>query len=445
MPVPGENIYSWSTLAASNGTSDALINWAEGQPRASVNNSARSMMAALAKYLGLQGGPPILTGGSVNAYTFASGVGYTAVPYGLRVLLTNNTATNTGACTINMDGIGTYPIHDQNGHDLLGGEWAQYTYAEFLFDSISWRILQMVGRETVASNGDFSSTHNGALEVRGTLPILEFTNPGNTFTKIGLNSANKFAVGGGLWGTDRMTIDVDGNLTAAGDVNAAARLISNGHIITNGTVFASTGVYSGSGQQLALLDNSGERRVQFTDNGWRLAWNTTNAYLVYVSPTTSIPLSLSPGGDLSITGTGYRPGGGPWIDSSDARIKQLAGNYSTGLAEVVRLQPIRYSFKGNDTPTAPSAGKAVPYPNSGHYHAAVESKEFIGLIAQAAEQSMPELVTQASGYIDGAAVNDLRILDTTALTYALVNCVKELLARIEALEAKAPPASAAAG
>ena len=60
----------------------------------------------------------------------------------------------------------------------------------------------------------------------------------------------------------------------------------------------------------------------------------------------------------------------------------------------------------------------------------------IGLVAQHAEQHFPEIVTQSSGYIDGAAVSDVRTLDASALTYALINAVKELAARIEALEAK---------
>ena len=93
----------------------------------------------------------------------------------------------------------------------------------------------------------------------------------------------------------------------------------------------------------------------------------------------------------------------------------MRGDYDSGLAEVTALNPVRYTFKGND---------------EAHKIAADSGKEFIGLVAQDAEQFMPEMVTQAEGEIDGAKVHDLRMLDPSALTFALVNCIKELKARI---------------
>jgi hypothetical protein len=152
---------------------------------------------------------------------------------------------------------------------------------------------------------------------------------------------------------------------------------------------------------------------------------------------------------------GYQPGGGSWADTSDARIKTVAGDYTHGLAEILKLSPRRYAYKGNDTPEPPSnssgeppidptqtakedkSAPVVPYKNSGHYQAAINSKEFIGLIAQEAETVMPEMVTQRSGYIDGVAVTDMRELDTTPLIFALVNAVNELAARVVALEGAA--------
>ena len=105
-----------------------------------------------------------------------------------------------------------------------------------------------------------------------------------------------------------------------------------------------------------------------------------------------------------------------WADSSDARIKTVLGDYSTGLAAIKQLSPVRYSFNGNDED-----------------HDA-DGEEYIGLVAQDVEPIMPEMVTQTTGHIDGQRVTDLRMLDTTALIYALVNACQELSARIEALE-----------
>ena len=49
---------------------------------------------------------------------------------------------------------------------------------------------------------------------------------------------------------------------------------------------------------------------------------------------------------------------------------------------------------------------------------------------------MPGMVTQGEGVIDGQSVSDMRTLDTTELLFALVNCVRELKAEIEALKAQ---------
>ena len=80
------------------------------------------------------------------------------------------------------------------------------------------------------------------------------------------------------------------------------------------------------------------------------------------------------------------------------------------------------------------AVESAPYPASPHYNDAVAGTQFVGFIAQEAE-FFPGMVSQREGYIDGKLVNDLRDVDTTSLIYALVNSVKTLSARIEALEA----------
>jgi hypothetical protein len=47
------------------------------------------------------------------------------------------------------------------------------------------------------------------------------------------------------------------------------------------------------------------------------------------------------------------------------------------------------------------------------------------------------MVRHTHGWIDGVEVNDLLELDTNPLVYTLINAVKELAARVEALEAAA--------
>lgn len=135
-------------------------------------------------------------------------------------------------------------------------------------------------------------------------------------------------------------------------------------------------------------------------------------------------------GDFQVSLQGWKPGGGSWSASSDSRIKNVLGNYTTGLEAINQLTPVRYRYKGNDSTSAPKSGEPQV---SDHHH--VLDKEFVGLVAQAAETIMPELVGMKPGFIDGNAVTDLRTLDTTPLLFALLNAVKELKAEVDALKA----------
>ena len=144
-------------------------------------------------------------------------------------------------------------------------------------------------------------------------------------------------------------------------------------------------------------------------------------------------------GGLNVATNAFKPGGGPFADSSDLRTKTVLGpdKFMTGLDKIKLLEPVQYTFKGNDVPLTetPSAAAGQPDPKSTHYKAAQAGAVYTGLIAQYVESVLPGMVTQVSYHIDGAIVNDMRVLDTTQLIFVLVNAVKELATRVETLEA----------
>ena len=125
-------------------------------------------------------------------------------------------------------------------------------------------------------------------------------------------------------------------------------------------------------------------------------------------------------------GVGIQPGGGPWAATSDARTKTVLGDYEQGLDDVLTLRPIRYVYRGNDT----TEDRTSP-----HAKVARDRTPFVGLVAQEIEAVFPGMVTKTPGIIDGRAVNDLRIVNTTELVFALVNAIKALAARVATLEA----------
>lgn len=68
-------VQSWSKTAATNASADSAVNFAEGQAPSSVNDSARGLMASVAKWRDDTNGT-IETGGSSTAYTATSNQGF---------------------------------------------------------------------------------------------------------------------------------------------------------------------------------------------------------------------------------------------------------------------------------------------------------------------------------------------------------------------------------
>ena len=108
----------------------------------------------------------------------------------------------------------------------------------------------------------------------------------------------------------------------------------------------------------------------------------------------------SPGSyKLYCNGSAAKPGGGSWTDPSDKRLKDIHGNYTRGLNEILQLNPISYNYK---------PGNELDLPNN---------EEYIGLIAQEVEKLIPEAVEKMeSGYL---AVNNDPII------WAMLNAIKE--------------------
>jgi hypothetical protein len=111
---------AWSITAASNGSSDSNINFAEGQSPASVNNSARALMATVKSWWEqISGGAT--HGGAGNAYTLTSSSPGAIAAYanGMRFLWKPN-ATSSGSVTLNVDGVGAKKVYRGDGTTQAG-------------------------------------------------------------------------------------------------------------------------------------------------------------------------------------------------------------------------------------------------------------------------------------------------------------------------------------
>jgi len=123
-------------------------------------------------------------------------------------------------------------------------------------------------------------------------------------------------------------------------------------------------------------------------------------------------------GNLVITGTvGQKASGTTWANPSDPRLKQDVASYEKGLAEILGLEPITYRLKAQ--PDGPLC---------------------YGFDAEQVRDVFPECVTETSMKLDPADEEEtpgVLTFDMHPILVALVNAVKELTARVAALEAHA--------
>jgi len=122
-------------------------------------------------------------------------------------------------------------------------------------------------------------------------------------------------------------------------------------------------------------------------------------------------LTSSPTSDLSVNGTADKPGGGSWAVFSDKRLKQNIAPYRDGLNLLTKISPIKFHYNeksGCDT-----------------------KPEYVGVIAQDLQQIAPYMVsTFQKDSIDYLSV------DNSAMTYMLINSVKEQQVQIDELKSQ---------
>lgn len=116
----GDTIWDWSTTAANNATADTSIDWSEGQMPATVNNSAREMMAKIA-YMLRDFSSSLTTGGTGDAYTVSPGKAPTSLSDGWIAVVRFDRA-NTGAATFQVGSLTAADLVDAEGNALSGGE-----------------------------------------------------------------------------------------------------------------------------------------------------------------------------------------------------------------------------------------------------------------------------------------------------------------------------------
>jgi len=118
--------------------------------------------------------------------------------------------------------------------------------------------------------------------------------------------------------------------------------------------------------------------------------------------------TTAPDQTLSVNGDASKVGGGSWQTLSDERLKNIKGQFRTGLNAVMQLRPLRYEYKKDNAVGINS------------------TREYIGFGAQAVQKVIPEAVTaNANGYL---------MVNSDPILWSMVNAIQEQQKQIEGLK-----------
>jgi hypothetical protein len=107
----------------------------------------------------------------------------------------------------------------------------------------------------------------------------------------------------------------------------------------------------------------------------------------------------APDNTLTVNGSADKPGGGSWGTFSDARLKNLHGDFVAGLSEILKLQPVRYRYKDDNA------------------LGIQDSEEHVGFVAQDVQKVIPAAVSKnEKGYL---------LVNNDPILWAMLNAIKE--------------------
>jgi len=236
------------------------------------------------------------------------------------------------------------------------------------------------------------------------------------------------------------TLDVNGtgrfsgNITLDGTksiVGTAASYVNFGYPTETGGCSISISSVTRAGGPFAMSFNS--------NNGYSIGNTTGSNIFLSIASTGAATFSstitttatgkfgavnirvTSPSYDLQLVDdSAAKPSTNTWTIASDSRVKENITPYTKGLSAIMAINPVNYDYNGK-------AGFSVIKGN-------------IGLIAQDVLEILPESVSTYKTKLEESDAEDTELynFNSHALTYILINAIKELKAEIDLLKGIAP-------
>jgi hypothetical protein len=207
----------------------------------------------------------------------------------------------------------------------------------------------------------------------------------------------------------------------------------SGSAVTTGSANTIIGAYTGNAggidirttsNNIVLSDGDGNVKQWWNNNGYwefnsgtqlRLPSTGGTGYIGYVADQSSIQISYNTGS----SGVRLTSGATSWGTFSDQRLKNVTGTYTTPLADISQLQPVKFTWKSDE-----------------------ENKPQVGILAQSLQPVVPEAVEEGKISLeDETKYLTIRYTEIIPLMVASIQELKTIVdaqaAEIAELKAKA--------
>jgi hypothetical protein len=342
---------------------------------------------------------------NIGLYSFATGFntkasgyysaafGTSSVATGLGAFVSGNYSYATGAYSVGM-GINTL-ASGANSVALCNNTTASGTNSVALcYESVASGTTSVaMGWQTIAS-GMYSTALGYTSEASG----MYSTAMGYHTQASGVGS---FTTGLSTEATSHYSTAFGSNTTASGMYSLACGIETTAPSLCETAVGMYNTTYAGNPSSLVTTN-----RIFVVGNGTGSS-DRSNALTILKNGCVGIGVD-APTYTLAVSGTAAKTGGGSWSNLSDRRLKDIQGEYSKGLNEIVALHPVLFTYKKNNPLQLNS------------------DDQQIGFVAQEVQTIFPEAVSEnSSGYLD---------FNMHSVNVALVNAVKELKAENDRLK-----------
>ena len=254
------------------------------------------------------------TTGSANAYVLTTGLttALTAYVTGQSFLIIPN-FTNSGAATINVDGLGAKNLTKNGTTALASGDLVSGTVYRITYDGTQFQVLGPLSGvyqpldATLTALAALSVSNNDLIKATGT----------DTFTTIGIGTS------GAVLGLLTAHKEDSGNNNFIGNNTFAAQVG-----FTSLTAFGTNSTFSNLSLHYGLGDSI----------GWKYGPSTNASGVWYVVNSSNVGVYLT-------------SGSGSWSSTSDERAKNIHDALSDddALSAICALTPVFYDWKHDDT------------------------------------------------------------------------------------------------